>query len=170
MTIRQFVIAIAALPFGFVAHLPQAAAALTVTASVGGAPTSSATHRASFEDLALGAGGGTSGGLGVSLAGGALAVSGGGFGYTAPYLSAGNGALFGDATTLGFDGTQYLSTLLGTVTLSLPQRETYLGLLWGSVDSFNTLSFYDGGALVGRVTGADITSNSGSVWADGTFY
>ena len=35
------------------------------------------------------------------------------------------------------------------MTLTMPCAEKYLGLLWGSVDAYNTLSFYDGSTLIG---------------------
>ena len=42
----------------------------------------------------------------------------------------------------GPDTTTYLTTGIGSVTLTLPGPEKYFGLLWGSVDTYNTLSFY----------------------------
>ena len=47
----------------------------------------------------------------------------------------------------------------------------YVGLLWGSVDSYNTLSLYNGSTLVGAVTGTDVTSNANGDQGElGTFY
>lgn len=34
----------------------------------------------------------------------------------------------------------------------------YFGIFWGSVDTYNTLSFYKGGSLVASYTGTDITT------------
>ena len=90
--------------------------------------------------------------------------------YAAPYLSNGNGTLFGDPTN-GPDTTTYLTTGIGSVTLALPGQEKYIGLLWGSVDSYNSLSLYNGAILVGTVTGTDVTSSaSGDQGENGTFY
>ena len=79
--------------------------------------------------------------------------------YAAPYLSNGNGTLFGDPNN-GPDTTTYLTTGVGSVTLTLPGQEKYAGLLWGSVDAYNTLSFYNGATLVGTATGTDVTASA----------
>jgi hypothetical protein len=43
--------------------------------------------------------------------------------------------------------------------------------LWGSVDDYNTLSFYNGANLVGSITGADVGPNTnGNQGINGTFY
>ena len=90
--------------------------------------------------------------------------------YAAPYLSNNNGTLFGDPNN-GPDGTTYLSTGIGSVTLSLPGEEKYVGLLWGSVDSYNSLSLYNGSTLVGTVTGSDVTASAnGDQGVNGTYY
>lgn len=45
-----------------------------------------------------------------------------------------------------------------------------LGLIWGSVDLYNTISLYSGSTLVGQITGGDITSTAnGSQGANGTY-
>ncbi len=145
------------------------AGGLTVTSSVGGAPTG--VNYVNFDSVALGSGGGVSGGVTVSFAGGAEAVQGSQSGlYAAPYLSSGNGTPFLDPTN-GPDTTTFLSTGIGSVTLTLPGQEKYVGLLWGSVDSYNTLSLFNGLTLVGTVTGTDVTSNaSGDQGEQGTYY
>ncbi len=89
----------------------------------------------------------------------------------APYLSNGNGAPFGDDTFSGPDTTEFL--FAGTpITLALPGPERYFGILWGSVDPSNSLSFYaQDGTLDGVVTGSDVSANANGSWdADGTFY
>lgn len=147
-----------------------AAANLIVDASVGGAPTGAAY--ANFDNLALGNAGGMSGGISVAFTSGdSQAVQGALSGkYAAPYLSGGNGALFGDPTN-GPDTTTYLSTGIGSVTLTLPGLENYFGLLWGSADSYNSLELFNGSKLVGTVTGNDVTANAnGNQGASGTFY
>ena len=147
-----------------------AAANLIVNASVGGAPTGASY--VNFDNLALGSAGGMSGGIGVAFTSGdSQAVQGSLSGkYAAPYLSGGNGALFGDPAN-GPDTTTYLSTGIGSVTLTLPGPANYFGLLWGSVDSYNSLELFNGSKLVGTVTGSDVTANAnGNQGASGTFY
>ncbi len=148
---------------------PVARAGLIVSASVGGAPTG--VSYANFDDLALGAAGGISNGITVSFSGDGQAVQGSQSGvYAAPFLSGGNGTPFGDPNN-GPDATTYLTTGVGSVTLTMPGEEKYLGLLWGSADAYNTLSFYHGSTLIGSVTGNDVTSNAnGDQGQSGTFY
>lgn len=43
-------------------------------------------------------------------------------------------------------------------TLSLSGPQTYFGLYWGSIDSYNTISFYNGSTLVASFTGDQIWS------------
>jgi len=154
---------------GITAGTHGAGAALSVTAAVGGAPTG--VGYVNFDDLPLGAGGGSSGGVGVSFTPDGQAVQGSvGGQYAAPYLSNGNGTKFGDPST-GGDGTTYLTTGLGDVTLSMPGPEKYFGLLWGSVDAYNTLSFYDRATLVGSITGTAVTAGAnGDQGVNGTYY
>ena len=93
---------------------PVARAGLILDASVGGAPTG--VNYANFNGLPLGATGGMSNGITVTFSGDAQAVQGSLSGvYAAPYLSNGNGALFGDPNN-GPDATTYLSTGTGSVT------------------------------------------------------
>lgn len=148
---------------------PAAQAGLTVTASVGGAPTG--VNYVNFDNLSLGNSGGVSNGITVSFTGDGQAVQGSVSGlYAAPYLSNNNGTLFGDPNN-GPDTTTYLTTGIGSVIMTMPGEEKYLGLLWGSVDSYNTLSFYEGSTLIGSVTGTDVTSNAnGDQGVNGTYY
>lgn len=44
----------------------------------------------------------------------------------------------------------------GTATITLPGAPNYVGLYWGSVDAYNTLSFYSGTTLVYSLTGSDV--------------
>jgi hypothetical protein len=161
--------AVGALSLCLVGMSSIARAGITIDASVGGAPTG--VNYANFDSLTLGNTGGTSNGITVSFTGDAQAVQGSLVNvYAAPYLSNGNGSLFGDSTN-GPDATTYLSTGIGSVTLSLPGQEMYIGLLWGSVDSYNTLSLYNDSTLVGTITGTDVTSNAnGDQGMNGTFY
>lgn len=59
----------------------------------------------------------------------------------------------------------------GDVTFSYTSPQKFFGLLWGSVDGYNGLSFYDGSALVASFAGNQITTNpTGSQLADGSFF
>ncbi len=167
--ILRIPVATGVLSLCFLGLSPAARAGLVISASVGGAPTG--VNYANFDNLSLGAGGGISNGITVSFTGDGQAVQGSLSGvYAAPYLSNGNGTLFGDSND-GPDATTYLSTGIGSVTLTLPGPEMYVGLLWGSVDTYNTLSFYNGSTLVGTVTGSDVTSNAdGDQGMNGTYY
>jgi len=44
----------------------------------------------------------------------------------------------------------------GSVTLTTPGSYNYFGLYWGSLDTYNSIFFYDGGDLVGSYDGAEI--------------
>ena len=95
--------------------------------------------------------------------------------HAAPYLSGGNGLGFGPSggtQANGVDETTYIAADgAGSVTLQFPTLETYLGILWGSVDGYNSLSFYNGAALIGTVTGSDVmASPGGDQGANGTAY
>lgn len=148
---------------------PAAHATLSLNATVGGVPTG--VSYVNFDTLPLGAAGGSSGGIAVSFTPDGQAVSGSAANvYAAPFLSSSNGALFGDNAN-GPDTTTYLSTGLGSATLSFPGAEKYIGLLWGSVDSYNTLSLYNGATLVGSITGSQVAASAdGDQGINGTYY
>ncbi|WP_435009396.1 PEP-CTERM sorting domain-containing protein [Tundrisphaera lichenicola] len=149
----------------------DARASFTIDAAVGGAPTG--VNYVNFDNLSLGNAGGVSGGVTVSFTGDGQAVQGAVSGlYAAPFLSNSNGAPFGDPTVSGPDMTTYLSTGVGSVTLSLPGPQKYFGMLWGSVDSYNSLSFYDSSnQLLGTITGLDVTAAAnGNQGVNGTYY
>ncbi|MHB8425230.1 MAG: Npun_F0296 family exosortase-dependent surface protein [Gammaproteobacteria bacterium] len=143
---------------------------ISISASIGGVPTG--TNYENFDSLALGSAGGvTASGITVSFTPDGQAVQGSSSGvYAAPYLSNTNGSLFGDPSN-GPDTTTYLTTGIGTATLLFPGNEQYMGLLWGSVDSYNTLSFYAGTTLIGSITGSNVTSlANGNQGINGTYY
>jgi hypothetical protein len=144
-------------------------ASIMVNAVIGGAPAGVAY--VNFDNLALGNAGGTSGGIQVSFTGDGKIVQGAASGlYAAPYLSNFNGTAFGDPTN-GPDSTYYVTTGVGGAKLSFPGQEHYVGLLWGSVDTYNWLEFYNGATLVGTVTGTDVNlSANGDQGMNGTFY
>ncbi|WP_137177619.1 PEP-CTERM sorting domain-containing protein [Roseomonas sp. AR75] len=144
------------------------ASSLTWTSSVGGAPTGVVLEN--FDTLTVGGASAaqplTPSGIQVQYAGTAGVVQGFQSGrYAPPSLSGGNGAGFGAGggdQANGANASPYLTTgsLTGgaasAMTLILPFEVKYFGLLWGSVDSYNTLSFYDGATLVGSITGGQV--------------
>jgi hypothetical protein len=147
---------------------------LSINSSVGGVPAG--THYENFDSLTLGSGGGTTAsGIIVSFNPDGQAVTGAANSlYAAPFLSNNNGTLFGDPTN-GADTTTYLTaggTSGSSAKLVFPTPEKYLGLLWGSVDTFNTLDFYDASnVLIGSITGSQVTpAATGDQGVNGTFY
>ena len=54
----------------------------------------------------------------------------------------------------------YVSKGESPVTLSLGGDKTYFGLLWGSVDSYNTIAFYSGSTLIASYTGTDVLAGA----------
>lgn len=97
----------------------------------------------------------------------------------APFLSGNNGDGFGNPLYItnqpnGQDTTVYVTAggIQGSsATFILPDDELYFGLLWGSVDTYNTLEFFDGNTLVGSITGSDVNAfANGDQGAAGTFY
>ena len=166
-----------------IATAAPAQAALVVSGSVGGAP--SGVILDNLDWLALGNAGGLSpqSGLTVNFAGNAKAVQGSvGGQYAAPFLSGGNGAGFGSPNQAnGADTTTYATSgstnaqAGSLVEILLPNNGglgyDYFGLLWGSVDGYNTLAFYDGATLVGSVTGSNVTASpNGNQGVNGTLY
>lgn len=82
-----------------------------------------------------------------------------------------SGTQSGVAATPFGDATQYYSTGLGTTTITFDETATYLGLLWGSVDGYNSIAFYDGDTLIGTIKGADIRNPAnGDQGIGGTYY
>ena len=148
----------------------SANAALMVSATVGGATTGA--NYVNFDNLALGGAGGTSGGVGVSFTGSGQVAQGGASGlYAAPFISNSNAAPFGDATVSGQDTTRFISTGNAAATLTFSGTQHYLGLLWGSVDLYNSLDFFLGATAVGHVSGGDIfAAAAGDQGVMGTYY
>ncbi len=146
-----------------------ASAAPILTASQSGMPLG--PYYANFNNLPLGgAGGVTNPDITVSFTGDAKVVTGFLSGqYAAPYVN-GNGLPFGDPTT-GPDLTRYLSTGIGSVTLAFTLPQTYLGVLWGSADLYDTLSLDDGSTLIASFTGADVNAAAnGDQGINGSYY
>ena len=156
-----------------------ASAAAVITGSVGGVPNGADIYE-NFDAVPLGgADFTTANGIMVSFGNAGQAVQGSVSGqYAAPYLSGGNGFNFGSQAD-GADATTYLTSGSTTsngaanVTLTLVGPTRYMGLLWGSVDAYNTLTFYtdNGTTQVGQFTGTDVTAlANGDQGATGTFY
>jgi hypothetical protein len=172
----KFLAAASAMALGLFGASVAEAGPIIQNALVGGAPTG--VSYANFDNLPLGGAGGVSGGITVSFQPDAGAVQGTVSGsYAAPFLSNNNGLPFGDPTN-GPDQTIYLTSgstgafANASVTLAFPAPMLYMGLLWGSVDLYNTLSFYDAGdVLIGTITGGDVTAAAnGDQGVNGTFY
>jgi hypothetical protein len=101
--------------------------------------------------------------------------------FAAPFLSLNNGQGFGAGGTnqaAGANATTYLTagstnaTAGAQIELLLPFEAQYFGLLWGSIDGYNTLRFFNGVTQVGgSITGANVTANpNGAQNRDGTRY
>lgn len=165
---RTFRFAAAALLTGaLVGIFGPAQADLTYTASVGGAVTGTDVTLLNFDSSPLPSG------ITLSLTGGAEEVTGSVSGqYAAPYFSNGDGLAFGDGPANGPDTSQYVAVLAGgQATLSFATPQSYIGLLWGSVDTYNTLVMLNGTTVVGELTGSQITADdNGDQGADGTLY
>lgn len=153
------------------------AASLTVTTAVGGAPTGVALDNLNW--LTLGSGGGTNGPVTITFNPDAGAVQGASSGlYAAPVYSNLNGAAFGDNYN-GVDQSTYITSGStggnypgASAEIAFSSYQKYFGLLWGSVDDYNTLSFYDGNTLLGTVTGvqASLVAPTGDQGPLGTYY
>ena len=148
----------------------SAHAALIVSGSTGGALTG--YQYETFDNLALGNPHAPVdlGAFTVRLSGTAKVVRGNRSGrYAAPYVSGQNGRLFGNAN--GPDASTYLSTGDASISLVFANPQTYFGLLWGSIDGYNSLEFYNGANSVGRLRGRDvIASPNGDQGVNGTLY
>ncbi|MEO8810730.1 MAG: hypothetical protein ABI386_10845 [Rhodanobacter sp.] len=153
------------------------ASATTISGTVGGVPGGADIYE-NFDSVPLGGNTyTTANGVTVTFGNDGQAVkdAAGGL-YAAPFLSGGNGLHFGSQGD-GPDATTYLTSGStdansgANVTLALVGPTRYMGLLWGSVDAYNTLTFYNGTAEVGHFTGADVTAAAnGDQGVNGTFY
>lgn len=163
---RFGLVAASALTLALVAGMNVAKASpFTVSATVGGAPTaaSGATYVNFANPLPSG--------LSLSYSGQGNLATGSNWWESAPYLSGNNGTLFGETQATGPLQTAYASTGTGSITMNFAKSENYFGLLWGSVDAWNNLSFYDNGTLVGTLLGTSVTANPhGDTGINGTYY
>ncbi len=147
-----------------------------IVGSVGGAPTG--VLHDNLDWLLSGSGGGVSPttGITVQFTPNAQAVQGSASGlYAAPWVSGLNGVGFGNAA--GADTTTYItsgstgSTAGAAAEISFTTPQVYFGLLWGSVDAYNTLTFYKGDVALFSVTGSQVTASpNGDQGINGTLY
>lgn len=132
--------------FATSAIVPASAAPLTFTSVLGGAPQPGMGAEALTPGALPGSvtlsitadPGGAPGGI----------VSGRAGSYSPPYVAAGTPV-----------SGPYYSTSLGSIAFGFTMPRYYLGLLWGSVDASNALSFYDGTALIGTILGSDVLAS-----------
>ncbi|WP_247834400.1 VCBS domain-containing protein [Bradyrhizobium sp. 200] len=112
--------------------------------------------RGNFDSAALGAHFSASGNAGITVGSSSLGA--------APFVGPAPGHQ---------DTTKYLSILgNATETITFTSQKNAFGLYWGSVDSYNSIKFYDGTTLVASYTGADVSpllsnGNQGSFAANG---
>lgn len=97
--------------------------------------------------------------------------------FAAPYVtSLDNGAMFGNPQADGKDETQYLTSGIassnGAISLTFNSAISYFGMLWGSIDNYNTLTFLDASDnVIGVFTGSTIDpAANGDQGVNGTFY
>lgn len=164
-----------ALATALVASMGAASAAPVVFSSVGGAPTG--VNKWNLDsDAPVGTGLGA-----IDLKPHAAFVTGGSNGkYAAPVLSGDNGAGFGfngGDQAIGVDTTRYLTTgstdanKNAKITINFTADQYYFGLLWGSVDAFNTMEFFNNGVSVGMLNGTNVTlAATGNQGVQGTSY
>jgi len=168
-----------------------AQASLTVVPFLGGSPLGGVNY-VTFDTLPLGTVGTGAGitpntvlsanpgplnGIKVNITSNSQAVTGSSSGlYAAPVLSVANGTLF-DGQPNGVDATTYLTagstgaTAGAQVEMVFSGLQQYFGILWGSVDLYNTLEFFNGNVSVGTITGSAVDANAnGSQGVNGTFY
>jgi hypothetical protein len=170
----------AAALIGGLAFAGTANATLSISSSVGGAPTGvtlenldSLPASGGLDGPADSTGGATPSGIVVSFSTDGGAVLGAQSSINAPpFISGGNGAGFGNAN--GPDTTVYVTAggIPGSsATFLLPGDELYFGLLWGSVDTYNTLEFFDSSNnSVGTITGVQVGIATGDQGQGGTYY
>ena len=139
-------------------------AAFEFTATAGGSARANSNY-ASFDSAPLGSGSVSDGGVTAAFSGSGAGVVNGSVAeqYAAPVFVGANNMFFGSTAT-GSDTTNYLSAGSGSVTLTFGGGDqNYFGLVWGSIDIYNTLSFFNAdGTSVGSITGSQILSLAGS--------
>ncbi len=165
----------------------SAFSSVVIFGAVGGSPPSGQNY-VTFDALSLGGAGGIAmntagslvplGSIAVSFNPDAQVVNGAASGlYAPPVLSNNNGLNFNSQAN-GVDTTNYITSgkdfspnVGAKATLTFSAQQQYFGLLWGSVDLYNTLEFFNGATSVGVITGGMVNANAnGNQGAGGTFY
>jgi hypothetical protein len=126
-----------------------------ITAEVGGVPSVSGATLENFDEPSPSI---------LTLSGTAYLMTGTDANGSAPNFSGLTAAYFGEYPTSGPDATPYVAVAYaGLATLSFPAPERYLGLLWGSIDANNLLTFYDSANnVIGTVDGTDVGTSEDS--------
>lgn len=161
------------------AAVPAANAALNfnINASVGGGAIANSS-KVNFDDLTVGnlAGIATtpSGNVAVAITLDGGIVASGASTYAMPVKSGNNDVDF-NSTTLNYLTTGiYQDPIQGSVTLTFNSPQNYLGLLWGSVDNYNKLTFFNGSMELGFLMGDQLNLPStfpyGNQGVNGTVY
>jgi PEP-CTERM motif len=161
--LRTALFAVTVLTF-LASALGIAKASIYVTAEIGGVPTVSGATLENFNGPTPSI---------LTLSGNAWLVTGKTYEYTPPYFSGATAAYFGESPNNGYDSSQYVDVYGGSATLSFPTPQHYFGLAWGSVDPYNSLTFYDSANnVIGAVLGTDIpgVTNYGGMGSDNSFY
>ena len=170
-------VAVAALITGSLAFAGTANATATILGSsqVGAAPGGATLDNLDW--LPLGTAGGTNGVMSVSFQPDGQAVQGASSGvYAPPFLSGNNGDGFGSPDQdLGADATTYVTAggqANSNVTFTFSTDESFFGLLWGSIDNYNVLTFYDeNDNVIGVINGLDVdAAANGNQSQPGTYY
>jgi len=98
----------------------------------------------------------------LSLSGNAYLQTGSTAQGSTPFFYGSTASYFGEpADQNSFDASQYVAVDIGgSATLDFSTPRNSLGLLWGSVDSGNSLTFYDNNNnLIGSISGSDFGSD-----------
>jgi hypothetical protein len=139
---------------------------VTVSESLSSIPQNSAI---TLLDLGTSSSSGLVGNAPISILGGSAQVT-----FTAAsgvYSGTTTGVAAAPFTASGPDNSNYLAAEpKGSVTVSFNSQQKYFGLLWGSVDNYNSLNFYNNGTLVETLTGSAISANAnGNQTASGSY-
>jgi len=141
-----------------------AQAQFSITAAIGGLPTVSGAALETFDEPSPSI---------LTRSGSAFLVTGANYGvaYIPPCFSGSQAAFFGEPTILGYDnypwdGSQYVVVEVGgSATLSFSTPQNYLGLLWGTIDAQDTLTFYDSANnVIGTVLGQNLPLVPSNDW------
>jgi hypothetical protein len=89
----------------------------------------------------------------------AIPVAGATAGGVAEYLTGDFGSAL---TTSAASSGNYLSTGAGSITVTFKSDQTAFALLWGSVDSYNAISFLENGVSIASFTGTDVATVLGN--------